>query len=106
MSRAGPCLIAAVMALTALIALAAPAAARVLLVGPARPLKLPSQAAALVQPGDLVRIDSGIYIDCSVWRTPGVTIQGVGREVLLTGRICQGQAIFLIEANDITVQGL
>ncbi len=87
-------------------AMAAPAAARLVFVGPARPLKLPSLAAALVQPGDIVRIDAGTYIDCAVWRTPGITIQGTGREVVLTGRVCLGQAIFLIEANDVTIQGL
>jgi hypothetical protein len=82
------------------------AVARVLLVGPGRTLKLPSQAAAAVQPGDVVRIDPGTYNDCAVWRASGVTIQAAGRNVVMAGPACLNQAIFMVYANDVTVQGL
>jgi len=86
--------------------LAAPASARVLLVGPGRPLKLPSQAAALAQRGDTVRIDPGVYQDCSVWRASGLTILGASLNVVVASRTCLDQAIFVIYGNDITVQGI
>ena len=82
------------------------AAARVLLVGPGRALKLPSQAAAIAQAGDIVRIDPGHYADCAVWNASGLTIQAAGHNVVLAGRTCLGQGIFVIFGNDVTVQGL
>jgi hypothetical protein len=83
-----------------------PAAARVLLVGPARALKLPSEAAPLARPGDVVRIDPGTYVDCAVWRNSNVTIQGSGRGVVLAGKACLEQGIFVVLGSDVTVQGL
>ncbi len=83
-----------------------PAAARVLQVGPARALKLPSEAAPLARPGDVVRIDPGTYVDCAVWRNSNVTIQGSGRGVVLAGKACLEQGIFVIVGSDVTVQGI
>jgi hypothetical protein len=83
-----------------------PAAARVLLVGPARALKLPSEAAPLARPGDVVRIDPGTYVDCAVWRNSNVTIQGSGRGVVVRGKACLEQGIFVVVGSDVTVQGI
>ncbi|HEX6115169.1 MAG TPA: hypothetical protein VFZ10_22940, partial [Geminicoccaceae bacterium] len=43
-------------------------AAKVLLVGPDRSLRLPSDAAAVAEDGDVVRFDPGEYVDCAIWR--------------------------------------
>ncbi len=80
--------------------------AKDLLVGPTRPLKAPSQAAAAAKPGDVVKIDPGEYDDCAVWRTPNITIQAAGPPVVMTGRTCAKQGIFVIQSNDVTVDGL
>ncbi|HVZ06462.1 right-handed parallel beta-helix repeat-containing protein [Rhodopila sp.] len=83
-----------------------PALARTLHVGPTRTLKLPSQAATAARPGDTIRIDPGTYVDCAVWRAPGLTILGPGRPVVITGPGCLGQALFVIYGNNVTIQGL
>jgi hypothetical protein len=83
-----------------------PAAAHVLLVGPARALKMPSEAAPLARPGDIVRIDPGTYVDCAVWRNSNVTIQGTGKGVVVAGKACLDQGIFVIVGSDVTVQGI
>ncbi|MBS0642863.1 MAG: hypothetical protein U1E70_11560 [Acetobacteraceae bacterium] len=86
--------------------LAVPAMAKTLLVGPARVLKTPSQAAAIAQPGDVVRIENGLYADCAVWTPNNLTIQGVGRNVILTDRTCLNQGIFVVFGSNVTIQGL
>jgi hypothetical protein len=80
------------------------AQARVLEVGPARTLKLPSQAAATARNGDVVRIDAGEYRDCAAWRADGLVIEGVGGTARLDGAACGGQAIWLIRGNRATVR--
>jgi hypothetical protein len=80
------------------------AQARVLEVGPARTLTLPSQAAAIARNGDVVRIDAGEYRDCAVWRADGLVIEAVGGTARLDGAACSGQAIWLIRGNRATVR--
>jgi hypothetical protein len=86
------------------------ARSRTLLVGPGRLLRLPSQAAAIAQPGDRIEIDPGVYQDCAVWRADHLTITGTGRGVdpgvIIENRICQGKAIFVTEGADITIARL
>jgi hypothetical protein len=54
-------------------------AARVLKVGPTRSYRKPSDVAALVQPGDVVEIDAGEYLnDVTNWQTSNLTIRGIG----------------------------
>jgi len=83
-----------------------PAAARVLQVGPARQLKLPSEAGLLARPGDVVQIDPGTYVDCAVWRGSNLTIQGAGRGVVVAGKTCLEQGIFVIAGSNVTVQNI
>ena len=80
--------------------------AGVLVVGPSQRLKLPSQAAAVARPGDIVRIAPGEYTDCAVWRTSMLTIEATGEGAVLKDKTCAGKGIFVIDGNDITVRNL
>ena len=80
--------------------------ARVLLVGPNRAIRLPSQAAALARDGDRIVIDRGFYRDCAVWRASGLTIEGRTPGVILSGKVCIERGIFIIYGNDTTVRGI
>lgn len=82
------------------------AEARVLDMGPGRPLSLPSAAAA-AQPGDVIRIAPGTYEDCAVLRADRVVIEGEDfARVTISNRICNGKGIFVITGNDVTVRGI
>jgi hypothetical protein len=80
--------------------------ARLLQVGPRHMLKLPSQASLVARAGDVVLIDPGTYADCAVWRADHLTIAASGPGVVLSGRTCREQAIFIIEGDDVTVRGI
>jgi hypothetical protein len=90
----------------ATLATGAGAHAATLTVGPGRMYATPSAAARAVRPGDTVRIEPDTYRDCAVWRTNRLTIEGTGPGVVLADKICQGKAIFVIHANDVTVRRL
>ena len=75
-------------------------------VGPSQRLKLPSQAAAVARPGDIIRIAPGDYTDCAVWRTSRLTIEATGEGAVLADKTCAGKGIFVIDGNDITVRNL
>jgi hypothetical protein len=96
--------VAAIFSLLA--AAASPVAAKVIPVGPTRTFKLPHQAAAVAVTGDIVRIDPGVYADCAVWRTSGLVIEAAGPGVVLSGKTCLGQGIFVVFGNAVTVQGI
>jgi hypothetical protein len=66
----------------------------------------PSQVARVVRPGDTIKIAPGTYYDCAVWQTNNITIEGAGPGVVLTDTTCQGKAIFVIYANDVTVKNI
>ncbi len=83
-----------------------PALAKVILVGPTRVFRLPHQAAAVAVTGDIVRIDPGVYADCAVWRTSGLLIEAAGPGVVLSGKTCLDQGIFVVFGNAVTVQGI
>ena len=87
-----------------IVVIAHAADARVLEIGPTRTLKAPSDAAAVAQNGDTVRIDAGEYRDCAVWRADGLVIEGVGGPARLDGTACPWPAIWLIEGSRITVR--
>lgn len=96
--------------LAAILATGAPAAARVLAVGPGQPYAQPSDAAAAAQDGDTVMIAPGAYFDCAIWRANRLTIAGQpgpdGPGAVLTDRACQGKAAFVIQGDAVTVRGL
>jgi hypothetical protein len=79
-------------------------------VGPTRALKTPSQAAAIVQDGDVVAIDAGTYIgDVATWRQNNLTLRGVGtgRAVLLAnGQSAGGKAIWVISGTSVLVENI
>jgi hypothetical protein len=85
---------------------AAPAAAATLMVGPGQTYAVPSQAAAVAQPGDTIIITPSTYHDCSVWKANNITIEASAPGVILTTTICMGKAIFVIPANNVTVSGI
>jgi pectate lyase len=68
-----------VFLLIAALSAARPAGAALRQVGPARTLKSPGQAAAVVQDGDVVEIDAGVYTgDYVSWDADNLTFRGVG----------------------------
>lgn len=85
---------------------AVPAGAATLMVGEHQRYKQPSEAAGMVHPGDTVEIAPGTYYDCVVWTKDHLTIEGTGAGVVLTDKACQGKAIFVIHANDVTVKNI
>ncbi len=100
---AGAALFASVVA-----SAAPPALARTLEVGPGKPYKTPSAAAAVAANGDRILVAPGSYSDCAVLHADNLTIEGSapdGRAVL-TGTICQGKAILVTTGNSITVRNL
>jgi len=82
------------------------AGAVTLTVGDHQQYKQPSEAARAVQAGDTVEIAPGTYYDCAVWTKDHLTIEGTGAGVVLTDKTCQGKAIFVIHANDVTVKSV
>jgi hypothetical protein len=84
------------------------AGAKTLRVGPSQELKLPSDAAAVAQDGDIVEIEpvKDGYFDCAVWKANHLTILGKGSDVILTDKTCQGKAIFITAGADITIRNL
>lgn len=76
------------------------------MVGPTKIFKKPSDAAAVARAGDTVRIDPGTYFDCTTWSTDNLTIEGSPRGTVLTDKICQGKAIFVVHSNNVTVRNI
>jgi len=95
MQMFGPTVFAALMGL--------PATAATLMVGPTEVYKVPSEAMSTVQRGDTIRVAPGTYRDCAIWTANNLTIEGSGPGVLLTDKICQGKAIFVIHADDVAI---
>jgi hypothetical protein len=75
-------------------------------VGPERSLKLPSDAAEIVQDGDIVRIDPGEYVDCAIWRASGLLLQAPDGAAHVRDRACAGKAIWVISGDDVTVDNI
>ena len=80
--------------------------ARTLVVGPGRPLDVPSAAARAAQDGDVVLIEDGEYYDCAVWTANDLTIIGAGANVTITDTTCQGKALFVVTGDRMTVRNL
>ncbi len=80
------------------------AGARVLRVGPAETLTLPSQAAAVAQHGDTIEIAAGSYTDCATWNHDNLLIRGIGGYAHVRDRACGGKAIWVIRGRNTTVE--
>ena len=80
--------------------------AEVRLVGPERDLRAPSDAAAVAQDGDVVRIDPGEYVDCAIWRANGLVLQAPDGAAHVRDRACGGKAIWVIQGADVTVDNI
>ena len=77
--------------------------AKVLLVGPERDLRAPSDAAAMAEDGDVVRIDPGEYVDCAIWRADRLVLEAPEGGAHMRERACAGKAIWVISGSDVTV---
>lgn len=97
-----------VVAVPALGVVAVPAGARTLEVGPDKPLKQPSDAAAVAAEGDHIIISPGEYFDCAVWRAGKLVIEGGGKpeDTVITDKTCQGKGLFLTDGEGITIRNL
>lgn len=93
-------------ALLALLLGGLPAGAAILLVGPDRPLKTPSEAAAVAQDGDTIDIAPGEYFDCAVWHQNSLTIEGAGSGAVITDMTCEGKALFVVAGRDVTIRNI
>jgi hypothetical protein len=96
-----------IVALTAL-ALAAPASAATLEVGPGKPYALPSAAIRAAHDGDTILIAAGNYADCAVVTAGNLTIEGAGRDnaTVIGSRICQDKGILVTHGANITIRNL
>lgn len=97
-------LLAGTFAFGALLADAAKAA--VYYVGPERALKLPSDAAEIVQDGDVVRLDPGDYVDCAIWRAGGLLLEAPDGAAHVRDQACAGKAIWVISGDDVIVDNI
>jgi hypothetical protein len=97
---------ALLLGLGCLVACSPSVSAKVLLVGPERSLHAPSDAAALAQDGDVVRIDPGEYVDCATWRANGLVLEAPDGAAHVRDRACAGKAIWVIGGADVTVDNI
>ncbi len=88
--------------------MSSPAGARTLLVGQGRDYRLPSEALAAAAEGDVVSVAPGEYFDCSIIRTDGVTLlgEGEGAPAAMTDKVCEGKAVLVLRANNVTVRNM
>ena len=86
------------------------ATGRLLEVGPGNTYAVPSAAAAVAQPGDVVKIASGDYHgDVAVWGASNLTICGVGTtrpRIFADGKSAQGKAIWVTRGSNTTVENI
>ena len=80
--------------------------ARTLEVGPGKPFAFPSEAAAVTNDGDHIEIAAGTYVDCAVWRSDHLVIEGIEPGVVISDRTCLGKGLFVIIGHDVTVRNL
>ena len=89
-----------------LVLLGAPAAARVLEVGPGHALRTPGQAATLARDGDRIEIEPGTYVDCAIWRASRIEIAARGPGVVVTGPVCAERGLFVVLDDDVAIRGI
>lgn len=85
------------------------AAATTWLVGPAQTYTMPSQVSTLVQDGDTVLIDAGLYeSDVARWQANDLVIKGVNGKAQLfsNGLVWGGKGIWVIQGDDNIVENI
>jgi hypothetical protein len=90
-----------------MILLIASAQATTWTIGPGQIYTLPSQVSSLVDDGDTVNIEAGVYpSDVALWQANGLVLRGVGGMAHLesNGMSYGGKAIWVIAGNSITVE--
>jgi hypothetical protein len=75
-------------------------------VGTGKAFREPSEAATAAKSGDSILIAPGTYYDCAVWTAANLTIEGTGPGVVLTDKVCQGKAIFVVHADNVRIANL
>jgi len=82
---------------------------RVLQVGPDRPIKLPSQVAAIARTGDVIEIDPEPYVgDVAIWTADNLTIRGAGgkAKMLAAGQSAENKATWVIKGRNAVVEDI
>ena len=82
---------------------------RVLRVGPNRDLRLPSEAAKIAKPQDIIEIDAGVYVgDVAMWNTSDIKIRGVGGRAILDAgnRSMANKAIWVVRGNNVFIENI
>lgn len=82
------------------------ASAATLRVGANQKYKQPSEAVSAAQSGDTIQIEPGTYFDCAVIGANHLLIEGIGPNVVLTDKACQGKALLVVDGDDVTIRGL
>lgn len=78
--------------------------AKIYKVGSTKTYTLPSQVAGLVNDGDTVDIDAGIYSDCATWNKNNLLLRGVGGMAHIKDVVCSGKGIWNFNGNNITTE--
>lgn len=79
------------------------------LVGPTRTYKAPSAVSSLVQNGDTVLIDAGLYKDCTIWTKSNLYLAGVGNGYAHCDSAVYGEKgvwVIAAGANNITIENM
>lgn len=81
---------------------------RVVQVGPGRAFTHPNDVTGMVQKGDVVEIDAGVYNGpASIWSTNNLTLRGVGgRAHLVAPSISNGKAIWVTQGANMAVENI
>lgn len=66
----------------------------------------PSQAIAAAHDGDIVQIEAGTYFDCAVVNPNRLVIEGLGPNVAMTDKPCEGKALLVTNGDGITIRNL
>lgn len=84
------------------------ASAKTLEVGEGKQFKLVSEAVKAAGEGDRIAIYPGEYFDCAIVYQKGLTIEGVGKaeDIVMTDKSCQGKAILVLNAPNVTVRNI
>ena len=77
-----------------------------LTVGAGKAFAMPSDAARLAKPGDVIQIFPGRYVDCARWDADNLVIEGVGAGVTIADKVCDEKGLFITRGRNITVRNI